>query len=1046
MDSRGPGPPAGREDPAATQAELVAARARIRELERTVASLASGIDEIEGDLTRIAASRAWRLGHRLTELGWRILRRPIRTQGGPARALERVARIRLANAGLPAGPLPPLTVDPPAVRARFDPAAVARAEGPRREALAAELRGRLGPAPERDDWPSVSAIVVSHDGHDRLARLLAGLARATDYPELELIVVDNGSTEPLAAAGGDTRWPAAVLRLDRNETFSDANNLAAQRAGGDLMLLLNDDVEPFESGWLREMVAIALQDGVGAVGATLLHVAHDPSMTPSGWIVQHRGVRFRLEDQLPRAFNDGDGDDPLGPGFGVQEPFPAVTAAALLLRRDVFTAAGGFDPGYRYGTEDVDLCLKLLDAGREVISCGRAFLFHRESSTQATVSRVAISENRRVNRRLLHERWGPRLRRELRRGRVAGDGYWTPERAHIGITVSSLDPADGWGDWYTAHELGAALRELGLRVTMLPRKGADLHAPPDDLDVVVALMDGFDLGPVHPSVPVFAWVRNWTHRWTTRPWFWRVDAWLTSSAGSEAVLRELVGVPSVRFPLATNPQLFGDPGAPRVYDYVLTSNRWGVEREIERLIEPRQDERVALFGRGWEEVPALADHWRGPVPYERLPRIYGSARIVLDDTAGPTLPYGALNGRVFDALAAGALVLTNCEAGVLELFDDDFPVWSDAERLRSELDRLLADEPLRAGLAARYRATVLAEHTYARRAGRLSELMAEADDTISFVIRIGAPDWDRAQRWGDLHFARAVERELKRRGHRCLVQVLPEWEDLDGCTYDVSLVLRGRSAHRPKAGQLNVLWSISHPEELHAAECDGYDLVAVASPAYAEIVARRTSTPVFVLEQATDPWRFYADPDPELAHELVFVGNSRRARRPALDWLLPTEHDLAVWGGDWEGLIDTRHVVDEFIANDELRRVYSSAAIVLADHWPDMREHGYISNRIFDALACGATVLSDSVSGLAERFDGAVSVFEDPEGLREQVERLLSDPDQRRERARLGRDLVSREHTFAHRVDELLSHVTARRTELGCRDGIGARDRPGAGR
>jgi hypothetical protein len=106
----------------------------------------------------------------------------------------------------------------------------------------------------------------------------------------------------------------------------------------------------------------------------------------------------------------------------------------------------------------------------------------------------------------------------------------------------------------------------------------------------------------------------------------------------------------------------------------------------------------------------------------------------------------------------------------------------------------------------------------------------------------------------------------------------------------------------------------------------------------------------------------------------VYVANSRNVLRPIARDLLPTERDLAIWGTSWEGLIDTSQLVAEHVPNDELHRVYSSAGIVLNDHWDDMREHGYISNRIYDALACGALVLSDDVPGLAERFGDAVAL------------------------------------------------------------------------
>ena len=168
------------------------------------------------------------------------------------------------------------------------------------------------------------------------------------------------------------------------------------------------------------------------------------------------------------------------------------------------------------------------------------------------------------------------------------------------------------------------------------------------------------------------------------------------------------------------------------------------------------------------------------------------------------------------------------------------------------------------------------------------------------------------------------------------------------------------------------------------------------------------------------------DPTPELAHELVYVANSRNVLRPIARDLLPTERDLAIWGTRWEGLIDTSRVVAEHLPNDELHRVYSSAGIVLNDHWDDMREHGYVSNRIYDALACGVPVLSDDVPGLAERFGDAVAIYRSAAELHELVERLLSDPAELRRRGEQGRAAVLAQHTFAHRVDELLALVEGR--------------------
>ncbi len=1047
--------------------------ARARRLEQSVSALSVGLHQTRDDVERAARSRAWRLGHLVTRTLSRIARRPIRTEGALVAALARIERVQsavraesapgacaqgpsvqgqltAADAALAIGPAPseiapgaasaqsglgtavPAPV-PTAPQLRFSPAQERELER-RRGELAAGLRERLGPPPERESWPTVSAIVLTRDGLVHLERLFAGLTTHTRYPSLEVVVVDNASSDDTLAylESLQTPFPVHVVANEENLSFAQANARGAQRASGELLLFLNNDVEPFEPEWLKELVAALESDGVGAVGATLLHPEDldRPSEPLAGEpIVQHRAIRFRWQDGMVKGFNHGDGQSLWEGPFGNDLRAPAVTAACMLIAREHFERVGGFGTGYRYGTEDVDLGLKLLVSGAQSAGVGRSVLFHRESSSQNRASRDFRRLNRLENRRLFLESWGPQTLREYRLARLRSDPFWTDgSGAHIAITLTSLDARDGWGDWYSGHEIGDALEAIGWRVSYVERKGDRWYELPEDLDYALSLMDPFDLRRLPEHVGAIAWIRNWTERWLERPWFERADVLLVSSQGSADLIEERTGRHTIRFPLAVNPARFHPrPAEERfVCDYAFTGNWWGKDRDIQRVLAPHEGERVAVYGKDWEQVPELAPHARGELPYEELPLLYPSAKLVLDDTQGPTLPYGAVNARVFDALAAGTLVITNCESGVRELFDEEFPVWSSREDLRAALDELLGDEERRAALTARYRETVLTSHTYPHRAARLREILLEHEQQLSFCLKIGAPNREVAPTWGDLHFAESIARELRRRGHRTLIQTLDEWEDEAGLSYDVVLHLKGLSRFHPKPGQFNVLWSISHPAKLTGEECDGYDLVAVASPLFAEQLRQRTSTPVVVLEQATDPWVMRPDPAPELAHELVYVANSRNVLRPIARDLLPTERDLAIWGTRWEGLIDTSQLVAEHLPNDELHRVYSSAGIVLNDHWEDMREHGYISNRVYDALACGALVLSDDVPGLAERFGEAVVVYRSPGELHGLIERLLADPAERRRRGELGRAVVLAEHTFAHRIDRLLALVQER--------------------
>ncbi|HEX4805324.1 MAG TPA: glycosyltransferase, partial [Conexibacter sp.] len=315
---------------------------------------------------------------------------------------------------------------------------------------------------------------------------------------------------------------------------------------------------------------------------------------------------------------------------------------------------------------------------------------------------------------------------------------------------------------------------------------------------------------------------------------------------------------------------------------------------------------------------------------------------------------------------------------------------------------------------------------------------------LEVAIQICPQRWAGAERWGDTHFARALAGELERRGHRARLEVLAEWDAADRPPADVTIHLRGLWPYVPRRGgergaaaaraadELSVLWNISHPELVTPAECDAFDLVLTPSARRAEWLATRTSAPVELLEQATDPTVFFPDADPAHARELVFVGNSRGLFRPLLRDLLDGGHgprwDLAVWGQQWERFLPAGLVAGEHLPNDQVRRAYGSAAIVLNDHWDDMRAHGIVSNRVFDALACGALVISDHLPELEERFGGAVVTYRTPRELHAHVERLLADPAERAERAARGRAEVLAAHTFRHRVDALLASIVPLKT------------------
>jgi O-antigen biosynthesis protein len=298
----------------------------------------------------------------------------------------------------------------------------------------------------------------------------------------------------------------------------------------------------------------------------------------------------------------------------------------------------------------------------------------------------------------------------------------------------------------------------------------------------------------------------------------------------------------------------------------------------------------------------------------------------------------------------------------------------------------------------------------------------EARPRLRWALKVASPAGDRREFWGDTHFARSLATALHAIGQQVVLDHREDFGRPSGHHDDVVLVLRGLEPFQPAYGQVSLAWVISHPELLTCREAASYDRVLAASPSWADKMARRWSIRIDPLLQATDPQLFHPDRGTTDAGEpIVFVGGSRRHYRDIVRHSVTSGLPLSVYGSDWEGLIPGHLIKGRFVPNRELGALYASAGVVLNDHWEDMRREGFLSNRLFDAVASGARVISDDVAGLAGLFDSSVQVATDAASLARLVrtgpmDHTFGGAEERRRVA--GR--VHREHSFDRRAVRLL--------------------------
>jgi glycosyltransferase involved in cell wall biosynthesis len=297
---------------------------------------------------------------------------------------------------------------------------------------------------------------------------------------------------------------------------------------------------------------------------------------------------------------------------------------------------------------------------------------------------------------------------------------------------------------------------------------------------------------------------------------------------------------------------------------------------------------------------------------------------------------------------------------------------------------------------------------------------SDARHARRWVITTSAPSMKMAPRWGDWHLAHGLARALRRLGEDVVVEPHDRADSLAARSRDIHFVLRGLTPVRRTLGQHHILWVISHPESLSTEDCDEADLVLVASERFAEHLRARTSTPVEVFLQATDDERFRpGPPDPAYEHPVTVVAKTRGVMRPIVGDALAAGIRPAIYGSGWRGLVDPSLVVADYVDNDQLPAVYRSAGVVLNDHWDTMRAWGFVSNRLFDVLACATPVISDHLQEIDELFAGAVPTYSSRADLADHVRTALHDPAAAREDAARGRAIVLAEHTFDHRARQL---------------------------
>ena len=253
--------------------------------------------------------------------------------------------------------------------------------------------------------PLVSLIIPTRNSLKLTRQCIDSIIKLTTYSSYEILLVDNGSddSEALAYFAELAKHPKVrVLRDARPFNYSALNNAAARVAHGEYLCLINNDIEVISPDWLSEMLSIAAQEGVGAVGARLWypnnHLQH------GGVIIGLGGVAAHAHKNLPR------GQHGYCARASLIQTLSAVTGACLLIRRRAFDVVGGLNESeLQVAFNDVDLCLKLREAGYRNVWTPYADLYHHESVSRGLDDTPEKLARFRREIKYMQVRWGREL-------------------------------------------------------------------------------------------------------------------------------------------------------------------------------------------------------------------------------------------------------------------------------------------------------------------------------------------------------------------------------------------------------------------------------------------------------------------------------------------------------------------------------------------------------------------------------------------------------------------------------------------------------------
>ncbi len=379
----------------------------------------------------------------------------------------------------------------------------------------------------------VSIIIINRNGAEKLRILMNSFHERDFYQNFEIIFIDNASADDSVAymQSWEKEFDIKIIRNQTNTSFSAANNQGVRESSGQYLLFLNNDTEVTD-GWLDELlIAMEKTEHPGTIGAKLIY-PHIPDGTVNegkSYCIQHTGISFSpviWKDHFyyePYNMENGLPDDHLDKQLMERA---GVTAAVVLIKKNDFEKVGGFDERYNYGYEDVDLCLKLIQAGYKNYYCPTCLVLHYESATQLKDYSEEREKRWQQNAAVLKEKWEKYLSEKIFAEKLAGSTVFSEEKLRITIVMNKT-ASDSF-----LNDLPAALERKGCKVNVIkPRNVLNPYKLNPHTDILLSFSDLYDISVIRnasPYIRKIAWPERNYEKWCGKEFFRLFDLVIVS--------------------------------------------------------------------------------------------------------------------------------------------------------------------------------------------------------------------------------------------------------------------------------------------------------------------------------------------------------------------------------------------------------------------------------------------------------------------------------------------------------------------------------------